>query len=724
MATQPDFKVSDKKKQTADWYKNAADWLINKAIASNDKAFTRRAINVASGTIDTNAFKKVMQPFANAPEEVKNLPGEIRSVDFITPIREKNIGEYIVLPYQYFVTVENPDVITDRDAMVAKVLIGELQQATVEYISSLQQEGKPPVEPDPIALKEKINKVKQEFFDSKVENAQHILDFINTFNDFDYQRINAFNDWWMTEEFYTHRYIRNGELYREILNVADSYPISNNKEFVEDYDGFVYRQRITFQEFEQHYAHLVDEEEQNYLKSITYNKSMGGYVVPVNLIQRRGDLDNIVYHTGNSNNVFIASESMDLWTIYFVAQSPVVELTYKDQLGRIQHMHVDSSYELNPANNDLKLEDIWIPKVYIQYRFGGPNIGVYTKPEPITVQRYDHFSNTVKLPIGGKKGLLRGVKLNPIPIRLEPYLIVDRILLLAIERTIAKFRADLITMPQSLLNPDKAGTPHEKYQHMLADDTLIYDDSKIDIQTVLQGIRAIGRTNIAQYIETLWNLRLRNKQDAFDVSNMNSERLGQGDSNQTATGYQNNLMYAKLGSILMVTMFHSALEKDHLADLEFSKYAYISGKNGTYFDKQKQEYIEFSVDPAEHYFNKYGMSVSNSKASQDIMDSFKRFAFNASQNGEFKMASVAITATTPQEIARTINEFAEAKETYERSIREREVAAIEEANALKKAELEIKRTNNQEDNATDVMVAKIQTAGKVMTTPEKPVPTS
>lgn len=98
MATQPNFKVSDSKKRSSDWYINAIDWLINKAQASNNKSATIDAINVANGIIPTSEFKQTLQPFANAPEEIKNLPGKIRNIDFITPIREKNIGEYIGLP--------------------------------------------------------------------------------------------------------------------------------------------------------------------------------------------------------------------------------------------------------------------------------------------------------------------------------------------------------------------------------------------------------------------------------------------------------------------------------------------------------------------------------------------------------------------------------------------------------------------------------------------------
>jgi hypothetical protein len=713
MATQPDYKVSDSVKQTKDWYINAIDWLISKAVNSNNKALTVDAINVANGIIDTSEFKKVMQPFGNAPEELKNLPGTIRKVDFITPVREKNMGEYISLPYKYFVTVENPDVAMKRDAQVAEAVYKQLQEELIKFVESLQQ-GQPPQEIDPKIIKDKVDKLKQQLFDDEVIQAQHVLDFINESNNFDYFRYNAFSDWWMTQEVYTYRYIKNGELFKELLDVANSYPIVNNSDFVEDYDGFAYKQRITFQEFEQNYSDRLSAEDQKYLKAFNYNANTGQYSVPVNILYERGNLDNITYHTDGNQMYTIGSESMDLWRVWFIAPSPVKELKYVDEMNRVQYMHVDKNYILNPENGDIELTNIWIPKVYQCERFGAERTGVYTKPELSTVQRYDRRSNTAKLPVGGKKGLLRGLPLNPIPLRLKDYAILDTILLLAIERSVAKFRPDLLTIPQVLLNSDKAGTAQQKYQHMMADDTLIFDETKIkDMSVLTNGLRSLGRTNIANYIDALDKLRTRNRLEALDVANMNQERLGNANGNQTLGTTENNLAYAKLGSILMLTVFNKMLEKDHMADLEFSKYAFINGKQATYFDRQTESYIELNVDPEQLFYDRHTIAVSNSEVDKTIMEQFKNIAFSAGQNGEFDIASIAITATTPKQIARTLNDLADAKRTFEQSIKEQELAEMKRTNDIAERQLQLSEKKEVEENATDIQVAQISAGSKI-----------
>ena len=62
------------------------------------------------------------------------------------------------------------------------------------------------------------------------------------------QRISLFYDWWATEQFYTYRYIENGEFYRERIPILEAFPLDNGEEFVEDMNGFVWKKPITYEE--------------------------------------------------------------------------------------------------------------------------------------------------------------------------------------------------------------------------------------------------------------------------------------------------------------------------------------------------------------------------------------------------------------------------------------------------------------------------------------------
>lgn len=711
MAQSPNLRVSKTDLKDKDWYINTIDWLITKAVTITDTALRLECINASNGVVDATVFKQTLNPYASG-DVMKNLPGIIRDTDFITPIKEKNVGEYIVMPYKFFVTAENADLTLKRDAEIAKQVMDVLQTKVIEYITKAQTENQDIANLD---LKSVVDKFKKELIDDMVIDAQNILKYINDFTHYDLLRYQAFIDYWTTQEFYTHRYIENGELYREALDVMNCYPMPNGNQFVEDFDGFVYKTRITFQEFKQHYSSLLTADEQEYLLHVKYDSRSGYYSAPVHLIRQRGNLD--TFYTSDSNNeVHVGSEVMDLWKVWFIAEEEVQELKYIDSLNRLQYMHVDKNYKLNPDNNDLEINTIWKPKVYVAYRFGNDTTGIYVAPEELTVQRYDRRNNTVKLPIGGLKGLYKNKIINPIPKRLEPYLVIDRILLLNIERGVAKIKNNLLALPQGILNPDAAGTTLEKLQHMIADDTLIYDESAIDINVLTNGLRMLNRNSDAAYITTLWQLRANNKAEALEVANMNAERLGFADNNQTATNTNTNLTYAKLGSVLMITMFNSALEVDHIADLEYSKYAFINGKTLLFFDKSTETHIEKVINPIEHFYNKYGVTVSNAKINEDILNKFADVAFNASQNGEFDLASIAITATSPIEISKKLEEISEAKRAFDQQLETKKLQLLEEQNNLLKEQIIQKDRLQDKDDAANIKVAQITANARQRTT--------
>jgi len=130
MRTQlPNQKVSDKEKQKPEWYIPTCDYLISKAIALNNKIEVKRNLDAANGIVDYETYRYVMNPLSSSDNTLQNFPGEIRNVDFITPIKEKNLGEYINLPYVYHVKVNNMDVVMKRTKAVQDEVVRKMQDA-------------------------------------------------------------------------------------------------------------------------------------------------------------------------------------------------------------------------------------------------------------------------------------------------------------------------------------------------------------------------------------------------------------------------------------------------------------------------------------------------------------------------------------------------------------------------------------------------------------------
>jgi hypothetical protein len=157
---------------------------------------------------------------------------------------------------------------------------------------------------------------------------------------------------------------------------------------------------------------------------------------------------------------------------------------------------------------------------------------------------------------------------------------------------------------------------------------------------------------------------------------MNPERMGAIDPNAGKANTEQNIYRAKIGSLLGITMFNQALERDHNADLEFSKVAYIGGKVGTFFDKSTDNNILVEVNPQLHLDSDYGVFVRNTKIDENKMAEYKNYAFNASQNGEFELAAAGIEADTVPEIRRAVKEINIARRDLEKSMNDQKNDAI------------------------------------------------
>jgi hypothetical protein len=695
-ANLPPQRTTLAKKQDKDWYVPTYNYYINLAVSLNDKDATKTNIEAANGIVDSKVFNYLVDPLKklNSNSRIGKLPGEIRNVDFISSIREKNIGEYISLPYRFQVKVESPDAILKRNDELNRGITKIVQQLIINKLNERGVDTGQSTEPTPDPVKFADEFIKN-WIDDRAIEGQHILNLIHSLTDFDYKRIQGFQDWWACEEFYTYRKIINNEVYTEVISPLCAFPIDNGSDFVEDMDGMVVRDRISLQQFIDNYRDLIDDSDKEYLDRLASNSlSNDGRIVatPVQLLSRDfkyvGDTslgDGLAF---TDNNCTIERN-----IICFKSEKEIKILNYINSIGEEIETEVELDYKLDKNNGDVSLSSEWINEVYLGYRFGDDTTGIYIKPKVCEVQRYDEYKKSPKLPFGGKKGMLKGVAINPIPKRLIPFLVLDNIILLHEERAIAKFKDNITIIPKSLLAADEIGTAQEKYFYMLADNTITYDDSNIDLNTITQGFKVVGSPYAEKYLTTLIDLRDRNKREAMEIANMNSERFGDINPNSGKGVLEQSIYRAKLGTLLMIYTYHKALEKDLNAELEFSKVAYANGKYGTYFNKDKVVEVDVNIDS--HPYNKYGVFATDSKAEEEKFDLYKSLvAGAASQSGDYEVSSAVIGADSVSEITKIIKDLADAKKEYEKNLQDSQQATIKEVQDKRDATEKAKMQNN------------------------------
>jgi hypothetical protein len=685
------------------FYKPTYDFLIRKALALNDKTNIQRWLDASNGIIDTVSIRYLSSPIKLEDNTDLSMPGVLRDSDLINTIRERNLSEYIGLPYKFVTNVFNGDAIEMRDFEVAQEVDKLVQQAFVNIINQVAQQQQaqqkaqdnaqaqqttpsdgsqqqdqpnattpPPQQPTPVSsglpsqdipnIEDFAKQYIADWIDKRAIQGQHILEYINALNDFDTKRFQVFYYWWACEEFYTYREIINNEVYTSVIHPLNAFPIYNNSQFVEDYDGFVIRNRTTITQLKTSYWDQFTKKEQDYLTSLKQSQR-GSWTAPGQILVMRAlnPTDKDAYRNGSTYDVTDESEALDEFTLIWRTYIPVKIKTYQDPLGHEMKDLVDNDYVTQEGEtiNTEYIEEVWIGK-----RFGNQNTGIYLEPKPCPVQRYDRHLIRPKLPVGGKKGILHGILQNPIPKRLINYVIIDEIITLHIERTLATHQSHINVIPQSMINPDNMGTTKEKIFYIKADNTLFYDDSKVDLNVVNQAFRVVNMPSLEGYLKALIDVRDKYRAEALQMANMNQEKLGEVQAS-LGKGVMNEAIYrATLGNVLGITMFNAALERDHVADLEFSKIAYITGKKVSYIDKRLSKSITVDVDPFMHLEAEYGVTVTNSKVDEDKIKAYRQFGFNAGQNGEFELAAAALDGDTIPELRQALKAIIKANKEF------------------------------------------------------------
>ncbi len=690
----PEQRTTMAAKKEPKWYVPTIDYYIAKAVATNDKTDTVRNLNAANGIIDDESIKYVLKPFGDKTDvylKGNKLPGELRDVDLITSVKDKQIGEYLELPYRYTIITHNANAVMKHHADIRKQMEKLMQQAYINEVNKVQETGVPSQDvPDLASFAEKYTRA---WLEDRATEAMKRLELHNQENNFEVLRAKNFFYWWGCEEFYTYRYIDGDCVRVESISPTQAYPIDNGEEFVEDMEGMLVRTPINFNTFISKYGSKFTGAQKDIVKNLT-DKFYSGLPLEITYQMYYKDFrdwENIKLQpnqagVGNAaTNIVFNNDQIIEDRITFTTQKLIRILKYVDVSGTIKELPVDEDYEMDPNNGDLEIEEDYVNTLVTAYRFGG-DTGLYIEPEEeLVVRRDKNNPSKIKLPYGGKNRIFNGLYRNPVPKRMIPYQALIRVYTLAVERTVGKYRSDFVTIPKSVLESGEEADIVGRMFYLKADGTLIYDDSVTDFNTIAQGIRVLPGSGAERYLMAMQQLIQSVRQSAWEMANMNDERAGNTKASATATGTQANLYQAKVGSNLKIFMFNKALEKDHNADIEYTKYAWINGKKGAFINPITNKPEELEVDGLEHLETEYGIFGTNAVDEYNKMEDFRKLAFNAGQNGDSRLAAEAITSTSSSELRKFVEEHDKIEKEFQQSMEQSKNQAIE--NAAKQAEM-------------------------------------
>lgn len=648
MSTLPNTRASIAEKHGEKWYKQMADWVIELALASNDKSFTSKCLDAANGVINKEDYEYVLGTYITGKEatEAENqlnaqVLGKLRDVDILTPIKEKYMGEFISSYHNYQVYSLDPEVILRRNADLGEQVKAMMFQKVSEILAN-------PDKGSDLDISGFIKKFLDEWIDKDVAAEQDTLEMLNANIEAKRKYIDAYFYWWACEEVYTYRYLSGKDVKFKVLNPLEYYRVRSGNYFVEDDNYGLHRTLVSIQEIiDEFYNNMDDglnEEQLSLLKAISVNIQNGvGYVNSRIFLDYRKQFPT---DAKLEADIQVTRSGLNVTKDHYVFKTEIKKgiLSYYDNDGSLAGMDVDEDYILNKKAGDVSIEWLYINQMWEGWRFGGDFVKLYIPPRPVQIQRELLSNSSVcKSPFNGASYIHEANAVKPIPYRIKDNLALYKIYTLLEERWINKFKSWLM-VPESILADSKEMKTEERLDQADIDSIFPFNDENLrDNPNGLSNFREVATTAVIKYITILNQVKQSIKQDAWELANMNDARRGQNNPYKGKGTNEQEYAQAITGTIWSLEMFNSFREKDYMANLDFSRVAWVDGKQGSYIDENTKQLKLVNVDGEAHLGTNVGVFISNSAELNAQAEALKQLAFSTGQNNDPELSAEAIT---------------------------------------------------------------------------------
>ena len=680
MSLYPDPRASVAEKKTAKWYMQMADYVIGLAVRSNDKIRTKEYLNAANGIISTKDFEYVLKTYISA-DDLKEAEialnaetlGKLRDVDIITPIKEKYMGEFINAYHNYQVYSLDPEVVLKRNAdlgdQVEKLMFDKLNAKLAEVQGQNDPKTGKPVQPD-IDIKSFVEDFLDNWIDETVIKEQDSLELLNAVVEAKRKYIDAYFYWWACEEVYTYRKLVGNDVHFEIVSPTEYYRVDSGKYFVEDDDFGMRRREVTIQELIDTYYNKMDdgltEDQVVLLKRVANNERGGvGYLTePIRLeFDRQFPAELKI-----GADVAFTKQGQIVIEDHYIFKTEIKKgiLTYTDTDGEVKEMDVDETYVLNKKAGDISIEWIYINQMWEGWRFGNGSLGIYIPPRPVQLQRELLSNSSVcKSPYNGLSYIHKSSIKKPIPFRIRDNQALYIIYTLLEERWSAKFKSWLM-LPESILADSKTMKTEERLAQADIDSLFPFNDANLrENPNAVNYVKEVATIAVIKYLEVLNNIKKSIKGEAWELANMNDSRFGGNNQYKGKAVSEYDYNQAQKGTVWSLEMFDAFRQRDYMANLDFSRVAWIDGKQGSFVDPSTKELKVVAIDGEAHLGANVGIFIANSAELNQQADALKQLAFSMGQNDDPEVAAEAITNKNISKLKEVIKEASKAKKAFQ-----------------------------------------------------------
>ncbi len=669
----PQQRVSNATKAKPEWYANCCDWVIGKAVGLRDKEDLIKRYKILHQEIPDEFYKKILNPYNATDERYKRFPATMRNYDLITGIIRRYISEYNKNNHDFIVGANNPEVVLGRDAklreelniLVQNAIAVEIQKSYAQFVN----EGGNPQEFDPkqsLDVEAFIKEFNENYIDDISAQGQDILNVIRDITEDTLFYTKCYFDFVTFGECYTYADVDGTDLIKRTVGVLDAYPVPNDSQFVEDFDMFVERRKLTLQQILDEFDEYLSPNERKFLEGY-YMRGSG--TTDYNFERYMGYCEDICSKFTPVERAFFKKQPIlkrdyngdliDVWHAVWRGEERQAIVTYVNEIGMISQRIESDDYKLDSSKGDLDIEYIFTPQVYESVRIGARNDSIYPyKARAIA------YNRNGKLPYNGLMELLPGYGRFSLIDLLTPYQVFYNIVSYHREMCIAKAKMDILLLAKSLLGRNS----EETIYRMIADGVLYIDDKEDQGMLRAQQVRMLQAHSL-EYIKYLTELLTEIDNSAKLVADMTPQRYGEIGVSAGKGTTQEAIARGSMGTVIIEFMMDCLRERDYGRDMDYSKLAWIDGLDTSFRDEnQKLSYI--SLDVNSHIYADYAIKAKNSIVEQEKLQNLRQLAFSAAQNGDMQMAVAAIEGDNIAKISKLIANFQKQKEQHEMEMKQ------------------------------------------------------
>tara|TARA_R110000787_G_scaffold266374_1_gene372460 strand:- start:1765 stop:4092 length:2328 start_codon:yes stop_codon:yes gene_type:complete len=601
-------------KKTQTWREACVESFID---MSNSSSSTRKddlksLYDYYNGVIEASDYKYVLSPYGKTRT---NFPSKMRNYPIIKPIIDLLLGEKSKRPLNYTVSVLNDDAVSQKEKKKHDLLIKNLEK---QFINKLQEQGmetgmgeqetQPPE--DIIAMFDRS------YTDNRAILGQQSLNYIIQSQEVSSKFQKAWFHYLISGEVYTHRGVRNKEPFYDVINPIDvDYDMDPDLEYVEDGDWALVRKYVHASTVIDHFSNLLSETQVLELED-----------------PRQTEADNYLLYTRSSTSTdpnVHRNRLIEVVNVYWKSRKRVGFVSYTDmETGDTEEFEVEEGYKLP---EDLKevggtLKWVWHNEVWKGTRIDGR---MFIDISPVANQRTSlNNPSKCKLPINGRRYSDVNSKNISIVSLGIPYQLNYNIYKYRLELAIARSK-DIVAQFDINMIPKKWDM--DKFMYFVEGTGIAwvdYNKEGVQLSPQHQSVLDMSIKTIEQYIILLNSI----VEEWEKLSGVNRQRQGQISQYEGKASSQQAIVQSSHITEDLFRKFEGLEQRDMQAMLDYSKEAWITGKNAMYMMPDgAAEYL--SVDPLSHIEADYGIFVTNSGKEHEKIENIKGLAQSLVQNG-------------------------------------------------------------------------------------------